>query len=110
MRFLLRLGLLSILRVSFRVVFEPRLPLWLRLVPVIAALYFFSPIDILPDIIGIKGRIDDLFVLIFSTILLLVFIPRKLFLEFLGKDSSTEDAGDNKKVVEGSYRYLDEDP
>ena len=109
MHFLLRMGLFGFMRVLLRMVFEPRLPLWLRLLPVITILYFFSPIDILPDMLGLKGRIDDILFIILSTILVLLFTPRYLIREFLGMDSSATSDIEEEQAVEGTYKYIDED-
>ncbi len=63
---LLRPGLLKALlfdvRLAWRLVREPRVPLLTKAVVPIAALYFVSPIDLLPDFIPVLGEMDDLVV------------------------------------------------
>ena len=63
---LLRPGLLKALlfdvRLAWRLLREPRVPLLAKAVIPVAALYFVSPIDLLPDIIPVLGEMDDLVV------------------------------------------------
>ena len=51
------------LRLTWRLMQDARVPLWSKAVPVLAALYIFSPIDILPDFFLMLGQIDDLLIL-----------------------------------------------
>jgi uncharacterized membrane protein YkvA (DUF1232 family) len=55
--------LVSHIRLSLRLLREPRVPLLLKAVPVLAAVYVVSPLDFVPDVIPILGQIDDLGVL-----------------------------------------------
>lgn len=64
---LLRPGLLKALifdvRLSWRLLREPRVPLLAKAILPVAALYFVSPIDLLPDILfPVVGELDDLVV------------------------------------------------
>jgi uncharacterized membrane protein YkvA (DUF1232 family) len=63
---LLRPGLLKALlfdiRLASRLFREPRVPAFTKAVLPVAALYFVSPIDLLPDIIPVIGEMDDLVV------------------------------------------------
>jgi uncharacterized membrane protein YkvA (DUF1232 family) len=63
---LLRPGLLRALlfdiRLALRLLREPRVPVLAKAVIPIAALYFVSPVDLLPDIIPVLGEMDDLVV------------------------------------------------
>jgi uncharacterized membrane protein YkvA (DUF1232 family) len=60
---LLRPGLLKVLlfdiRLASRLFREPRVPALTKAVLPIAALYFVSPVDLLPDIIPVLGEMDD---------------------------------------------------
>lgn len=59
-----RLGLLrslvSHLRLAVRLLREPRVPLVKKALPVAAALYLVFPLDVLPDVLPLLGRVDDL--------------------------------------------------
>jgi uncharacterized membrane protein YkvA (DUF1232 family) len=52
--------LLSHLRVSARLLREPRVPLLFKMIPLLAAGYVISPLDFIPDVLPIIGQLDDL--------------------------------------------------
>jgi uncharacterized membrane protein YkvA (DUF1232 family) len=52
--------LLSNIRVSLRLLREPRVPLIFKLIPAAAAVYVISPLDFIPDVLPIIGQLDDL--------------------------------------------------
>lgn len=52
--------LVSHVRVTFRLLREPRVPILLKLIPVLAAGYVISPLDFVPDVLPIIGQVDDL--------------------------------------------------
>jgi len=52
--------LVSHVRVTLRLLREPRVPLLLKLIPVLAAGYVISPLDFVPDVFPIVGQLDDL--------------------------------------------------
>ena len=52
--------LLSHLRVSVRLLREPRVPLLFKMIPLFAAGYVISPLDFIPDVLPIIGQLDDL--------------------------------------------------
>jgi uncharacterized membrane protein YkvA (DUF1232 family) len=60
----LRFGLLrtlfSELRLALRLLREPRVPLLMKGLPLLAVAYLLSPLDIVPDIVPLLGQIDDL--------------------------------------------------
>lgn len=47
-------------RLAWRLLREPAVPWFLKSVPVVAALYLISPLDIVPDFIPVLGQLDDL--------------------------------------------------
>jgi uncharacterized membrane protein YkvA (DUF1232 family) len=66
-RLLRPLALRSLLlqaRLAIRLMREPRVPALLKAVPVLAALYVISPIDLVPDIIPGLGQLDDLGIIV----------------------------------------------
>lgn len=60
---LFRPGLLRVLwsqaRLAGRLLREPRVPLHAKAVPVLAAFYLVSPLDLVPDILPLVGQVDD---------------------------------------------------
>jgi uncharacterized membrane protein YkvA (DUF1232 family) len=51
-------------RVATRLLREPCVPAWLKVVPLLALGYVFWPIDIVPDFLPLAGEVDDLAVVI----------------------------------------------
>lgn len=70
----LDLGVLERLRLGWRLLRDPRIPSWPKLLVPLAAIYVISPIDALPDLIPILGWADDASVigLILAVIAMLV--------------------------------------
>jgi uncharacterized membrane protein YkvA (DUF1232 family) len=50
-------------RLSWQLMQDSRVPMWAKAIPVLAALYIFSPIDILPDFFLALGQVDDILIL-----------------------------------------------
>jgi len=65
--------LVSHIRVSLRLLREPRVPLLFKLIPVLAAGYVISPLDFLPDVLPVIGQLDDIGI---------VFVALETFLRF----------------------------
>ena len=58
--------LVSRVRLTSRLLREPRVPLYIKAVPVLAALYIISPFDIVPDMLPVVGQLDDLGLLLIA--------------------------------------------
>jgi len=57
----LNLGMIDRLRLGWRLLRDPRVPSWPKLlVPAITILYVLSPVDAIPDFIPVLGQLDDL--------------------------------------------------
>jgi uncharacterized membrane protein YkvA (DUF1232 family) len=56
----LLMTLFSHARLAFRLLREPTVPAFAKAVPLIAALYLVSPLDLVPDIFPVLGQVDDL--------------------------------------------------
>ena len=53
-------ALLPRLARAARLIFDRRVPFWVKLVPVFSLVYIFSPIDLIPDVLLGPGQLDDL--------------------------------------------------
>ena len=53
-------ALLDQLMLTWRLIRDPRVPLWMKAIPVLAVAYVLSPIDLIPDFIIGLGQLDDL--------------------------------------------------
>jgi uncharacterized membrane protein YkvA (DUF1232 family) len=63
------------LRLAWRLMREPRVPLVAKALPALAVLYVLSPLDFIPDILPVLGQIDDLGIVILSVKLFLRVCP-----------------------------------
>ncbi len=56
----LDLGMIDRLRLGWRLLRDPRVPAWPKLVaPAVMAIYVLSPVDVVPDFIPLLGQLDD---------------------------------------------------
>lgn len=55
----LDLGVIERIRLGWRLLRDPRIPSWPKLLVPLAALYVISPVDALPDLIPLLGWVDD---------------------------------------------------
>ncbi|MFQ6113600.1 MAG: YkvA family protein [bacterium] len=61
---------------------DPRVPLYLKIVLVLAFIYLVSPVDLLPDfLVPLLGQIDDLFILLIALRFFLKKCPRDVLME-----------------------------
>ncbi|MEK7814326.1 MAG: DUF1232 domain-containing protein [Chloroflexota bacterium] len=104
-------GILRFLRLVWRLTFDKRVPLLLRLLVPLALLYTLSPIDLVRDRIPRLGWAADLLVLGLAMLLLTKLAPRHVVEEHLGnrQTAGRPEEKDPTKVVEGSARLIDSD-
>src|SRR5580704_10597629 len=69
------------IRMLYRALRHPQMPLRCRLVAGCAVAYIFSPIQLIPTFIPVIGQLDDLFVLWLGTKLLRRLTPRAVLEE-----------------------------
>ena len=109
------LSMTGIPRLVFRLMMDRRVPLWTKFIIPAGIVYLILPFDVLPDMVPALGRIDDLLAVIFSVGLFLALAPGKVVSEHIlgtsnGDDNDTDDDDPSKSsVVDGSFRYLDDD-
>lgn len=108
------LSMTGIPRLVFRLTMDGRVPLWTKLILVAGIVYVILPFDVLPDMVPALGRIDDLLAVVLSIGLFLALAPSKVVSEHIrggpaedGEDSN--DASSDASVIDGSFRYLDDD-
>ena len=107
------------LKLVWRLLRDRRVPLFTKIIPVIAFLYLAWPTDVIKDFIPILGHLDDLIIV---SLLLLLFIaasPGQVVADqTIGKklrDLQRQYAQDEKqeprqgKTVEAEIRYVEEE-
>jgi len=87
------------LRLSWRLMRDPLVPFWTKLVPVAAIAYILLPTDIIPDVLPVVGQLDDLGVFLLSLKWFVDLSPADIVRRYLAEMSS----------VRGDYRVVAED-
>ncbi len=87
------------LRLAWRLVRDPQVPLWTRLIPLAALGYVLLPFDFIPDWILGPGQVDDLGLLLLGLRLLIDMAPPQVVQRHLAQMSS----------IEGTYRVVEEE-
>ena len=111
MLLLLRLPIVA--RLVTRLMLDRRVPLRVKLILPAAIVYLISPIDVVPDILPVLGRIDDILVLLIALVLFLGLAPREAVSEHLRNvrtRSRTPDPNSRSgpPVIEGTSRVVDD--
>ena len=76
------MNLLNSFRVAWRLLWDGRVPLSTKIIPVIVVLYILSPIDIIPDFIPVFGQLDDLAILLLGIQAFIAMSPKDLVAAF----------------------------
>jgi len=85
-----------------RGLFDPKIPLKIKLVIILGLFYVIAPNDILKDFIPIIGQIDDIIVIALT---MLIYKYQTLKNSFINdKDSKNQE----DKIVDGEFRNIDD--
>ena len=101
---------LKFARLVWRLTFDKRVPLVLRLLVPVAILYAVSPFDLVKDSVPVLGRFDDLIFLALALLLLVKLSPKEAVDEHNGvvPPSNRPEDKDPDKVVDGTGRVVDD--
>ena len=97
-------------RLVWRLTWDKRVPIALRVLVPLAILYALSPLDLIRDRIPVIGRFDDLIILGLAVLLLTKLAPQRVIDEHMGKPPSSDrpEDKDPSKVVDGTSRLIDD--
>lgn len=65
------------------VVTDPRVPRWIKVLPIALAAYLASPIDLVPDFLPVIGYLDDVALVLLVVAAIVRFTPRAVVTELL---------------------------
>ncbi|MBI3243613.1 MAG: DUF1232 domain-containing protein [Chloroflexi bacterium] len=94
---------------------DPRVPLWLKALPVGSLAYLVMPFDIVTDVIPILGQLDDLAVIFIGLSTFVSLCPQNAVEEHMralrgetdgwkvDSQRETKPADDDSNVIEGTY-------
>lgn len=97
-------------RLAWRLSFDKRVPLVLRLLLPLALLYTLSPIDLIRDRIPYVGRFDDLIFIALALLFLVKLSPKEVVDEHNGvvPPSDRPEDKDPDKVVDSTGKVIDD--
>jgi uncharacterized membrane protein YkvA (DUF1232 family) len=101
-------------RLAFRLIKDPRVPVYLKVIPAAALLYVISPLDFIPDVAIGLGQLDDIGILLAGIEGFIALCPQYVVeehqAEINGIDpfnaatgGSTPNAGPSE-TIDGEYR------
>jgi len=96
------------LRLVWRLLIDPRVSFLPKLIPIAAAIYVISPIDLIPDVILGLGQLDDIGIVVLAITLFVEFCPRAIVEEHRKAIKATAGLGatPDEDVIDGSYREV----
>jgi uncharacterized membrane protein YkvA (DUF1232 family) len=69
---------------------DGRVPIYLKIIPVLVALYLLSPLDLIPGFLPIIGQLDDFGLLLVGLSTFIRLAPKDVIEEYLPKDIELE--------------------
>ena len=72
-------------RVALAIARDPRVPLYVRVLPILLAGYLVLPIDIIPDFIPVLGQLDDILVAGVTLWLIVRALPPEVIADHFGR-------------------------
>jgi uncharacterized membrane protein YkvA (DUF1232 family) len=62
-------------RLTWRLLFDTRVPITAKLIPLGAVLYVLSPLDLIPDVFAVVGQVDDIGLMLLSMRVFIQTVP-----------------------------------
>jgi len=85
-------------RLVWRLLRDPRVPSWAKMIIPAAILYVLSPIDFMPDLLVGLGQLDDLAIIVLAILLFLQLVPASILREH----------EDGEQVIDATYRVVED--
>ncbi len=83
---------------TWKLMFDARVPTWMKLVAVLPLIYVLSPIDLIPDVILGLGQLDDLGVVLVGMRLFESLVPEYIVQEHR---AAIQQRSHNPNTIEG---------
>ena len=101
------------LKLVWRLLRDRRVPVFTKIIPLLALVYLVSPWDFVPDFIPILGQFDDIIVVGLLLLLFIAASPAHVVADLtIGKklrDLQKQQGENEGKTVDAEIRYIDED-
>ncbi len=99
-------GIVFQLRLTWRLLRDDRVPLYLKAVPFLGLVYLISPIDFIPDLFVGLGQLDDIGI-IFASLRLFEALTPKYLVEEHRAIMLSLDSGDQPPTIEARRYRID---
>jgi uncharacterized membrane protein YkvA (DUF1232 family) len=99
-------------RLILRLLTGPRVPPWLKAIPIGALLYVISPIDLVPDVFLGFGQLDDIAILLLAVKLFLDLTPQDVLTQHqvdMAAARRRPDAPPPGSYVDATFRVVDDE-
>ena len=95
-------------RLAIKLMADPRVPTYLKVIPVLSLAYIIMPLDIIPDMIPVLGQLDDVGVVILGIESFIKLSPAYVVAEHRaviegGSVHSKNDGATKDNVVDGEW-------
>ena len=99
-------------RLVLKLMADPRVPMVLKIIPVLSMAYVIMPIDLVPDMIPVLGQLDDIGVIILGIETFIKMSPANVVAEIRSQlesgnvhdKSNSQSSNDN--VVDGEWKEV----
>jgi len=97
------------IRLVYKLLLDPEVPIYLKVLPLAAVIYLLLPFDFLPDVIPGLGQLDDLTILIVGAKMFIDMAPHQVVERHLQGMRAKGDniAAGDEQAVDG---YIENDP
>lgn len=96
-------------RLVWRLMLDPRVPVFPKMILPLILIYILSPLDVVPDVLVALGQLDDLALIYFGIKLFIALCPPDVVLEHRRALGGANRATSDPDVVEGTYRVIEEE-
>lgn len=92
------------IRLAWRLMTDPEVPIYLKAIPVAGLLYLVSPIDFIVDFVPVLGQLDDIAVITASIGTFIKLCPPDRVAYHRAALGSPEPSEEPERTIDGSYK------
>ncbi|MCB0154910.1 MAG: DUF1232 domain-containing protein [Anaerolineae bacterium] len=101
-------SVLKQIRLTWLLLQDGKVPVWLKALIPLSLLYVISPIDLLPDVLLGLGQLDDLGILLLAMTSFIKLCPPDL-VQYYRRQLDNEMGNQDDGAIDASYRLVDEE-
>lgn len=97
-------------KLVFQLLMDPKVPIYLKVLPFAAIAYLIFPFDFLPDVIPGLGQLDDITILLLGAKVFIELAPKDVVAQYIDRVRNLDDVEDLKSVpAKGKVENQEED-